>query len=400
MNRRQASFLFIFITAAIDMIGIGIVIPSMPHIMQRFYSDPGEISRTYGYFISTFSLMQFLASPLLGALSDRFGRRPILLNSLFISGFDYLLMAFAPNMAILFVGRVLSGLTSASFTVAMAYIADVSTDENRAKNFGMIGAAFGLGFIIGPALGGLLGHYDSTYPFLFAAGLNVLNFFFGLFVLPESWPKEKRRRVDPRNLNPVRSLGRIFRLPGVLALAGAHFLFQLAGATHPSVWILYTERRFAWTSTEVGFSLALVGVLAALAQGWLTGVIVPKIGEYRAVLLGTVGYTVTFTLFGLATRGWMLYAILVGSAIFWISNPALQSLLTKKVPPEEQGELQGSLTSLASLAQIINPLVTTALFAHFAARSVGQDSWLLGAPYFFAGAVCLFSFPLVLGKSR
>jgi DHA1 family tetracycline resistance protein-like MFS transporter len=395
MGPRRASLAFIFVTATLDMIGMGLVIPSLPHIMQRFLADPADISRTYGYFISLFSCMQFLASPLLGALSDRFGRRPILLNSLFVAGLDYLLMAFAPSLTLLFVGRILSGLTSACFTVAMAYIADISTDESRAKNFGMVGAAFGLGFIVGPALGGLLTRFDPRYPFLLAAGLNLANFLFGLFVLPESWPAERRRRVDFRSLSPLRSIGKIFRLPGVLALAGVHFLFQLASATHPSIWILYTERRFQWTSTEVGLSLALVGVLAALAQGWLTGVLVPKLGEYRAVILGTIGYTVTYALFGFATTSWMLYAILAVSSVFWIANPALQSLLTKRAPPEEQGELQGSLMSLTSLASIINPLVTTRLFAYYTA---GAGSFaLLGAPYFFAAAVCALSFPLLLG---
>jgi DHA1 family tetracycline resistance protein-like MFS transporter len=398
MNRRRASLTFIFIAAAIDMIGMGIVIPSMPHIMGRFLTDPGEIASWYGYFISVFSLMQFLASPLLGALSDRFGRRPILLVSLFIAGLDYLLMAFAPNLTLLFVGRVLSGLTAAGFTVAMAYIADISNDENRAKNFGVVGAAFGLGFVIGPAVGGLLSHYDPRYPFLCAACLNLLNFCFGLFVLPESWPAEKRRKVSVRNLNPLRSLAKIFSLPGVLALAGVHFLLNLAGATHPSVWILYTERRFAWTSLEVGMSLALVGVLAATAQGYLTGVIVPKIGEYKTVLFSAAGLAVSYALFGLASSGWMLYVVLIGSAVFWISSPALTSLLTTKVPPEEQGELQGSLNGLASLAQIINPLVTTRLFAHFAVG--GAAAWMLGAPYFFAAAVCAASLPLVIGRDR
>lgn len=390
MNRRQASLAFIFVTATLDMIGMGIVIPSLPHIMNRYVEGP-EVSAYYGYFISLFALMQFLASPLLGALSDRFGRRPVLLNSLFIAGLDYILMAFAPTLGWLFFGRILSGLTAACFTVAMAYIADISTDENRSRNFGMVGAAFGIGFIIGPLLGGLLGKLGPQYPFLAAAALNLANFAFGLFVLPESWPKEKRRKVQLQKLNPLATLAHIFRLPGVLSLAGAHFFFQLAGQTHPSVWILYTEARFGWDSVQVGASLALVGVLAAVAQGWLTGVLVPKLGEQRAVLWGSLGYALTFALFGLATEGWMMYAILTASAVFWITQPALQALVTKLVPAHEQGELQGSLASLTSLASIINPLVTTQLFTKFAHSAPG-------APYFFAAAVCLLAFPLVLGR--
>jgi DHA1 family tetracycline resistance protein-like MFS transporter len=393
MNRRRASIAFIFVTATLDMIGMGIVIPNLPHIMRRFLTDPSEVSLYYGYFISVFSLLQFLASPLLGALSDRFGRRPILLGSVLAAGVDYILMAFAPTLPILFLGRVISGACSGGFTVAMAYIADISTDENRAKNFGLIGAAFGLGFIIGPVLGGLLGDFGPQYPFLCAAALNLVNFAFGLFVLPESFPPEKRRAVTLRNLNPLSTLLKILRMPGVLALAGAHFLFQLAGATHPSVWVLYTERRFGWGSRQQGMSLALVGILATIAQGWLTGILVPKIGEKRAVIIGAVGLAVAYALFGFANAGWEMYAILAGSSIFWISGPALQSLLTRKVPAQDQGELQGCLASLSSLSAILNPLVTTQLFA---AAAVGASGILLGAPYFFAAIATALALPLLL----
>ncbi|MGZ3657666.1 MAG: TCR/Tet family MFS transporter [Bdellovibrionota bacterium] len=396
MKNRRASLAFIFVTATLDMIGMGIVIPSLPHIMQRFLSDPGEISLYYGYFISVFSFLQFLASPLLGALSDRFGRRPILLGSVFAAGIDYILMALAPTLPLLFLGRVISGACSGGFTVAMAYIADISTDENRSKNFGVIGAAFGLGFIIGPVLGGVLGHLGPQYPFLCAAFLNLVNFAFGFFVLPESFPPEKRRAVTLKKLNPLRTLVRILRIPGVLALAGAHFLFQLAGATHPSIWILYTETRFHWTSLQEGISLALVGVLATVAQGWLTGVAVPRIGEHRTVILGAIGLGIGYALFGLATSGWMMYAILVATSVFWISNPALQSLLTKKVPPQDQGELQGSLASLTSLSSIINPLATTKIFALVTAAGAG--GWLLGAPYFFAAVMSFLALPLLWNR--
>lgn len=389
MKNLKAGMLFIFITVTLDMIGIGLVIPSLPDIMRRFVTSETDVSEYFGYFIALYALMQFVASPLLGALSDRFGRRAILLVSLFIAGIDYILMAYAPTLEILFIGRVISGLTGANITVAMAYIADVSDDKNRSSNFGMIGAAFGLGFIIGPAIGGLLGHMGPQYPFLVAAGMNLLNFLFGLFILPESLPKEMRRKVDFAKTNPFSSLSRIFQAKHILGLLLVYFLFQLAGQTHPSIWTLYTETRFKWTTAQVGLSLAVVGLLSAIAQGWLTRIVIPKIGEYRAVVYGAFGYSVAFILFGAATQGWMMYVILIGTAIFWVANPALQSLITHNTPPQEQGELQGTLVSLTALAAIINPLVATKLFAIFTANP--QGVYIPGAPYYFGALVCVIS---------
>ena len=394
MRNAKAGIVFIFITVVLDMIGIGLIIPSLPDIMRRFTTSETSVSEYFGYFVSLYALMQFLASPLLGALSDRWGRRSILLVSLFIAGLDYLLMAFAPTLELLFIGRVISGLTGANITVAMAYIADVSDDSNRSANFGKIGAAFGLGFIIGPAIGGLLGHLGPEYPFIVAAGMNLLNFLFGYFILPESLPPEKRRKVDFSKTNPLASLQKIFKAHHLLPLLFIYFLFQLAGQTHPSIWTLYTETRFGWTTAQVGFSLAVVGVLSAVSQGWLTGVVVPKIGEYKAVLYGAFGYAIAFFLFGLANEGWMMYAILAFSAIFWVSMPALQSLVTHQAPPEEQGELQGTLVSLTSLAAIINPLVATKLFAVFTANKEGL--YIPGAPYYFGALVCIASWVIAL----
>lgn len=394
MNKSKAGMLFIFITVTLDMVGIGLVIPSLPDIMRRFVSSETSVSEYFGYFIALYALMQFIASPLLGALSDRFGRRSILLVSLFVAGLDYLLMAYAPTLEILFIGRVISGLTGANITVAMAYVADVSDDKNRSANFGLIGAAFGLGFIIGPAIGGLLGHAGPHYPFLVAAGMNLLNFLFGFFILPESLPKENRRSIDMRKTNPLTSLLKAFKARHLLGLLFVHFLFQLAGQTHPSIWTLYTETRFQWTTAQVGLSLALVGLLSAISQAWLTRIMIPKIGERRAVVLGALGYAVSFALFGFANQGWMMYAILIFSSIFWICQPALQALISHNTPSQEQGELQGTLVSLSSLASIITPLVATKLFSVFTADH--QGLYIPGAPYYFAAFVALISWAIMM----
>lgn len=390
--------LFIFITVTLDMIGIGLVIPSLPDIMRRFLTSEVSVSEYFGYFISLYALMQFLASPLLGSLSDRWGRRPILLVSLFVAGLDYILMAYAPTLSILFAGRIIAGLTGANITVAMAYVADVSDDSNRSANFGLIGAAFGLGFIIGPAIGGLIGEYGAHYPFLVAAGMNILNFLFGLFILPESLPKESRRKLVLNRANPFASLKKLFKVPHMIALFLVYFLFQLGGQTHPSIWTLYTETRYQWSTLQVGISLAVVGILSAIVQGGLTRVIVPKVGEHRTITLGAFGYALAFTAFGMATQGWMIIPILIASSICWVAFPALQSLITNQTPSQEQGELQGTLVSLTSLASILCPLIATKLFAIFTADKEGL--YIPGAPYYFAAFVCFIAWIIMLRDKK
>jgi DHA1 family tetracycline resistance protein-like MFS transporter len=387
MNRK-ASLLFIFVTLAIDSIGLGIVIPVLPDVIRKFVTGEVEISRIYGYFIAIYAVMQFVCSPLLGSLSDRFGRRPILLVSLAGAAIDYFFMAFAPTLPLLFVGRVISGVSGASYTVASAYIADISTDENRSKNFGIIGAGFGLGFILGPMIGGTLAGYGSHYPFIAAGVFNLINFLFGLFVLPESLPRELRRKIDRAALNPLRSIASAFKMPEIRALLVVSALMNLAGQTHPSIWTLYTQHRFGWTTAQVGLSLAMVGVLSAISQGALTGVLVKKFGDKRILIYGLLGETITFFLFGWATTGTLLLITLAFSSLCWASQPALQSLISREVPPQNQGELQGTIMSLASFASIINPLVTTTLFAFTSER--GSQFYLPGSPYFLAG-VFLFA---------
>ncbi len=384
---RKAALGFIFATVAIDMIGIGMIVPSLPGIMRRFYSDPSDISQAFGVFITVYAFMQFLASPLLGALSDLWGRRPILLISLAFAAMDHVLMAFAPTLTILFIGRVIAGLTGANITVAMSYIADISDDKKRAANFGLVGAAFGLGFVIGPALGGLASGLGDQAPFLISAGLNLVNFVFGFLVLPESLPKEKRRPFSSAKLDPFSSIIRSFRSPSLRIFFVAHFLFQLSGQTHPSIWTLYNQHRHGWSVKEVGFSLAAVGLLSAFAQGFLTRWMTPRLGEVRTLHLCGIGTTLAMLGFALATQSWMMIALLLISAPSWVLGPVLQALASKTVGPQDQGELQGALVGLSSLAMVLNPLIVTQLFAHYTKPMFPE--WASGAPYFFAALVGL-----------
>lgn len=384
--QRTASLLFIFATIAIDSIGLGIIIPVLPDVIRRFVSEPTEVSRMYGYFVAIYAVLQFLSSPLLGSLSDRFGRRPVLLVSLLGGAIDYVFMAFAPTLPLLFLGRVVSGVSGASYTVASAYIADISDDENRSKNFGVMGAGFGFGFIVGPAIGGPLATLSPQYPFLAAGAFNFLNLVYGALVLPESLPRERRRRIDLAGLNPLRSFRNTFAIKGIVGLLLVHTLFQLAGQTHPSIWTLYTQHRYHWTAAEVGISLAAVGVMSAVSQGALTGVIVKWLGEPRTLLFGSLGETLGFLCFGLASAGWMVYATLVVSSVFWAVQPALQSLISREAPPETQGELQGTLMSIGSLCGIINPLVMTQLFS--VTSDPARTPYIPGSPYFL-GSACL-----------
>lgn len=391
---KAASVRFIFMTILLDALGIGLLIPVFPEVIRRFGHNPEFVNHYFGYFISVYALMQFLASPVLGAISDRFGRRPVLLVSLLGAGLDYILMAFAPTMGILFAGRIISGLTGASMTVASSYMADISDDSNRSANFGMIGAAFGLGFIIGPGLGGLLGHYGHQAPFIGAAVLNILNFAFGYFILPESLDEAHRRHVILGKLNPFRSLFKILKPSATGILVWVYLLLYLAGNSHPSIWTLYTQYKFNWTSFEVGLSLSAVGVMIAIGQGYLTRIIIPKIGEITSLNVGTWINVVAFLGYAFAGQGWMMYLILPLLAFSGIAGPSLQSLISKNTPPYEQGELQGSLISIASLTAIIGPLLYTDLFARF--TSPGSSIQFAGAPYFAAALICMLSTILLL----
>ncbi|MFH1807972.1 MAG: TCR/Tet family MFS transporter [Pseudomonadota bacterium] len=383
--RRQAAMVFIVVTLLLDVIGLGIIIPVLPHLVEHMLGDDASrAAEVYGLLASSYAVMQFLFAPVLGALSDRFGRRPVLLVALFGFGINYLIMGFAPSIFWLFLARILSGVTGASITTANAYIADISTPQNRSQNFGLVGAMFGIGFIIGPAVGGVLGHFGPRVPFFAAAAVVFANFLYGLLVLPESLAVEHRRPFKLTRANPligVLSLGR-FKLVAGLALA---FTFaSLAQRGLETVWVLYTSYRYGWHELENGLALALVGVTAAIVQGGLIRKIMPVLGERRAVVAGLSLSLISMVLYGLASQSWMMLAVVAVSALGGISMPAIQGLVAGSVPPSEQGSVQGTLTSLMSLTAIAAPLISSQLFAFFTRPTAPLQ--LPGAP-FFAGAL-------------
>lgn len=393
-KKRSAAIGFIFVTLLIDVMGIGIIIPTMPTLIRGFTGGDLSIASQYsGWLMASYAIMQFVFSPVLGGLSDQYGRRPIILASLFGFSLDYLLLANAPNITWLFVGRILAGITGASFTTAQAYIADVSTAENRAKNFGMVGAAFGLGFIIGPAIGGLLGNIDVHLPFYASAVLTMVNALYGYFVLPESLALENRRPFDWKRANPFGSLKHMSKYqPMVLGLVGGYFCVQLASQAHPSTWSYFTMKVFDWTPDEVGYSLAFVGLIVAVVQGGLTRVITPKIGERKAISYGLLLWASGFLLFAFATESWMMYAFMIPFGLGGLAGPALQSLITQQVGANEQGELQGGLTSLQSITTILGPLFASNLFAYFTTKEHNFP----GAAFLAAGVIGFLAWGIIM----
>jgi DHA1 family tetracycline resistance protein-like MFS transporter len=364
---KKAAIGFIFITLLIDVMGWGLIIPVMADLIAQLKHIPVNEASTYGAFLlSIFAVVQFLFAPVMGNLSDRYGRRPVLLCSLLGFGIDYIILAIAPSYGWLFIGRVIAGMTGASFTTASAYIADVSKDETtRAKNFGLIGAAFGLGFVLGPALGGLLSAWGLRAPFYAAAALCLLNCMYGYFFLPESLDKEHRRAFDWKRANPFGSLKFLTRHPEIGGLALCFFLVYLGAQGVQSNWNFFTIYRFNWSEKMVGISLAVVGVLVGAVQGGLTRFVVPRLGNKKSIYLGLSLYVLGLTLFAFATQGWMMFAFLVPYCLGGICGPSLQSVISGHVPANQQGELQGSLTSLMSLTTIIGPLIMNGSFAYF-----------------------------------
>jgi DHA1 family tetracycline resistance protein-like MFS transporter len=374
------ALLFIFITLFIDVMGIGIIIPVLPKlIMSMEHCTIEEATVIGGWMMFIYSFMQFFFSPLLGALSDRFGRRPVLLISLLGFGIDYLFLGFAGTISLLFLGRLIAGITGASFTVAGAYIADISPPEKRAQNFGIIGAAFGLGFIAGPAVGAAIAQFGERVPFFAAAGLSLANWLYGYFILPESVKPENRRAFQWKRANPVGALLQMIKHPMVLKLAIVFFLVNLVGQSLPSTWAYYTMERYGWTEKGVGFSLAYVGLCIAIVQGGLTRVIIPKIGEQRAVYTGLILNTIGMIAVALSGEGWMLFVAMIPLSMGGLAGPSLQAITSKEIPANEQGELQGFMTSVMSITAIIGPLLMTNLFSAGASGKLGID--LPGAPY-------------------
>lgn len=337
-----------------------------------------DISRYGGWMLFAYALMQFLCAPIMGGLSDRFGRRPVLLASLFGFGIDYALMSIAPTLSLLFVGRIVAGMMGASFTTAAAYIADISTPEKRAQNFGILGAAFGLGFIIGPLVGGLLGPLGSRVPFMAAAVLTLLNWLYGYFILPESLAPENRRNFEWKRANPIGSLLNLKRFPVIMGLVASLVLVYIAAHAVQTNWPYYTKEKFDWSSKMIGYSLATVGVVFAIVQGGLIRFIIPKLGQERSVYVGLGLNATGFILFALATESWMMFAFTIVYCFGGIAGPALQGIMSTTVPANEQGELQGALTSLISVTSIIGPIVMTNTFAYF--TDTNAPIYLPGAP--------------------
>jgi DHA1 family tetracycline resistance protein-like MFS transporter len=383
---------FIVVTLVIDILGIGIIVPVLPELVKQLVGgDVTTAGRYVGVIAASYALAQFFFAPVMGALSDRFGRRPVLLLALFGLSVDYLVQGFAPTIGWLFVGRILAGTLGGSITTANAYIADVSSPADRARNYGLVGVSFGIGFVFGPALGGLLGSVHLRLPFFVSAGLAALNGLYGYFVLPESLPPEKRSPLARGRLNPFGSLGRLRAYPLVAGLAVAFMLLSLGQRGMENVWVLYNGYRFGWDERQNGLTLAFVGLVAVLVQGLLVRPVVRRLGERRAVQLGLLVGALVFVGYGTAWSGSLMLAVIPFGALAGLAGPSIQSLVAGAVPPSEQGRVQGSLTSLMSLSSIISPLVFTAgLFAFFTSEAAPLR--LPGAPFYlgsllFAGAL-------------
>jgi MFS transporter, DHA1 family, tetracycline resistance protein len=378
----------------IDMLGLGLAFPVLPRLIEEF--EGGSVSRAayiYGALAAVYSLMQFLLAPLLGALSDRHGRRPVILLALVGMAINYLLLALAPTLWLFALGRMIAGAFGATFSAAAAYLADTTPPEKRAQSFGLIGAAFGFGFITGPALGGLLGAVDLRLPFLVAAGLSLANFVFAYLAMPESLTAANRRALDWRHANPVGALRAVGRYGSVLGLMAVFVLAVFANRVAEMTWVLFTGYRFGWGPTETGFSLAMVGVMFVIGQGGLVRVVVPRLGERRAIVLGLAVSVVVSALYGIVPQGWMVYPVMAIGILGWtIAQPAVQALMSQSVPPNEQGLLQGALASMTNLTSVVGPPIWTGLFGYFV--SPAAPVLVPGAAFFASSLVFMVALAL------
>ena len=373
---------FILICVFIDMLGIGLAIPVLPILVGEFVEGRDLQAYWFGILVTVFGLLQFLCMPVLGAMSDKVGRRPVLLFSMVGMFFNFLATAWAPTLLALFIGRVIGGMSSASMSVASAYASDVSTPENRAKSFGMIGAAFGMGFICGPMLGGLLGSIDLRLPFYVAAGLCAANFVFGYFFVPESLPKARRTAFSLARANPFSSLARLAKRPDIRGLVAVFALVTFAQVMLQTTWVLYTNFRFGWTPLENGIALFCVGLTSAVVQAGLLGWLIKRFGEVKLSLLGLASGTIVYVLYGLATQGWMMYVFILCNLLAFAAGPALQAIVSKATDPREQGALMGSLQSLASLGVVIVPVIGTGVLAEVS--HLPANDWRIGATFFLS----------------
>lgn len=394
MKNRKAALVFILITLLLDVIGLGIIIPVMPKLItELIHSDLSDAALYSGWIMFSFAIMQFIFSPIIGNLSDQYGRRKVLLISLFGFGIDYIILALAPTITWLFIGRIIAGITGASFTTASAYIADISPPEKRAQNFGMIGAMFGLGFIIGPVMGGILGQFGSRVPFYAAAGLSLLNWLYGYFILPESLDMEHRRKFDWKRANPFGSLKQLKKYPLASGLIMALFFVYIAAHAVQSTWTFFSMEQLKWDETMVGYSLGAVGVLVALVQGGLIRVITPRIGQKNSVYAGMALYAIGFFLFAFCSQTWQMFVVLIPYCLGGIAGPALQGLISNEVPANEQGELQGALTSMMSATSIIGPPMMSNVFHHF--TSPDSSVYFPGASFMLGFVFTIISLYLI-----
>ncbi|HTU67944.1 MAG TPA: TCR/Tet family MFS transporter [Steroidobacteraceae bacterium] len=387
MTSPRAALTFVLLTVFIDSVGFGIIIPSLPQVIMALTGEPLSTAADWsGYLMAVFALLQFFMAPIFGNLSDRFGRRPLLLTSLFAFGVDFLLTGMATSMTWLFIGRAVAGVFGASFATAGAYIGDISSDENRAKNFGLIGAAWGSGFTLGPVIGGFVAEiFGARAPFFAAAALALANVSFGWFVLPETLKPENRRRFEWARANPFGALKSLGHLPAIAGLLFALFLYQVAHDSLPAVWMFYTQLKFGWGPSETGWSLTFVGVMTVIVMGGLTSVVVPRLGERRAIGLGFLLMTIGFLGYALVPFGWMIYPAIAIGSLGGIANPSMQSVMSKQAGPQSQGELQGAVGSITSIAAVFAPLFMTQLFSRFSGPAA--PVYLPGAPYLVSGVL-------------
>ena len=391
---RRAALSFIFITVVLDVLSLGVTIPVLPKLVSEFFDgDIAAAAPYYGWFATVWAMMQFVAAPIMGALSDRFGRRPVLLLSCLGLGLDYILMAWAPTLWLLFVGRILSGITAASFATAAAYIADVTPPEKRAASYALFGAAWGFGFVIGPAVGGALSEaYGLRVPFWVAAGLTLLNATYGYFVLPESLPKENRKAFSWRRANPLGSLRLLRSHPELLSLASIILLYQLAHQVLQSVFVYYTMYRYGWGESRVGFTLMAVGIASIIVQAFLVRKVAGRLSEQMMLYLGLSFGAMGYIIYGVATRESIFWCGIPVFALVGFFSPAIQGLMTKRVRVDEQGQLQGANSSLMGIAGMLGPTIFANLFEQASKWSPSLDSPILGAPFFLAALLHVVAF--------
>jgi len=393
--RPQLAFAFIFVTVLLDSIGFGIIMPVVPHLIMDISGDTlTHAARTSGFLMFAFASMQFIASPVLGNLSDRFGRRPVLLCSLLAMGCNYMLMGWAPTLFWLFVGRLIGGISASTYGIANAYVADTFPAEKRAQYFALLGAGFGAGFIVGPALGGFLGEYGPRTPFYAAAGLTFISVIYGYFVLPESLKSGNRRAFDPARANPLGAFRQLWHYPVVIALIMVYFFYMLGHFALPSVWAFFTMEKFGWSPREIGFSLSAVGVAMIFVQAYLIRLLLPVWGPMKTAVVGLIATMVSFIGYAFVPYAWMMYPVILVGSLQGFVNPSLQSIMSAHIPANAQGELQGAIGSMSGLVAIFSPPFMTQLFSYFSSDDAVVH--FPGAPFLAAAVFTLLALALLL----